>query len=126
MKDFINKKHEEHGVNQAFDSLAFNLRVIADETFGLALEKGWGGNKDLEDTSLIHCEVSEISEACRKDPPLKSEKIPEFFEAEEEAADVFIRLLNFCKERNFRLAEAVKAKHQYNKNRTYKHGGKKL
>lgn len=124
--DEINAIHKEHCVQQAFDGLAFTLDVIAGETFGLAQKKGWGGNEDLVDTALIHSEVAEITEACRKDPPQKSSKIPDFLEVEEEAADVFIRLINFCKERKLRLGEAVRAKHNFNKGREHKHGGKKF
>lgn len=72
--------------------------------------------------ALVHSEVSEMLEAERSDPLPMSTKMPEFTEQEEEAADVLIRLLHFCKYRKLRLGEATLAKMEVNRLRPFKHG----
>lgn len=70
---------------------------------------------------LIHCEVSEVVEALRKnDPP--STKIEGFSLAEEEWADALIRIMDLAQHLKLRLPEAILAKHAYNKTRPHKHG----
>lgn len=56
----------------------------------------------------------QVSECCIAKP----EGIPT------EAADLLIRLLDFCKRRGINLAEETKAKLDYNLTRGYRHGGK--
>lgn len=74
-----------------------------------------------EEVALVHTELSELLEGVREGNPASS-KIPEFTKAEAEAADVVIRLMDTCCARGWRLAEAIVAKHEYNKTRHYKHG----
>jgi NTP pyrophosphatase (non-canonical NTP hydrolase) len=74
-----------------------------------------------ESIALIHAELSELLEGLRKGNP-PSEKIPEFSQAEEEAADVVIRLLDMAGGAKWRLAEAIVTKMAYNAHRPYKHG----
>ena len=71
----------------------------------------------------MHSELSEVLEAFRNNNP-KSEKIPEFSNAEEELADVVIRIMDFSYARNLDIPAAILAKMEYNKNRPIKHGGK--
>lgn len=100
---------------------------------------------------LIHSEVSEWLEAFRKDPKAPCEKImPEqrvnekfiipaqvvgiidsggvrpITKEEEEAADVFIRLLDLCEKRGIDLARVTLAKMAYNETRDFRHGGKRV
>ena len=79
--------------------------------------------------ALLHSEASEMLEALRKpDPetgePKDSEKIPGFNELEEEAADLAIRLADFCEHTGCRLEDAISAKLAYNRTRGHRHGGK--
>jgi len=69
--------------------------------------KGWLSieRRDAELIALIHSEVSECLEYLRHDNPV-SDHVPEISGAEEELADVIIRIMD--------------------KTRPYKHGGKKF
>lgn len=80
---------------------------------------------DGEMIALFHSELSEMLESLRHGNP-SSEKIPEYSQAEEELADVLIRIMDTSQARGWRVAEAVVAKMAYNNTRAYKHGGKKF
>ncbi len=56
----------------------------------------------------------------------KDDKLPEFLNVEVELADAIIRIMDAAKERDWRVAEAVVAKAEYNKTRPFKHGGKEF
>lgn len=49
---------------------------------------------------------------------LKPEGIPA------ELADVIIRILDYCGKEGIDIEEAIRIKHEYNKTRPYRHGGK--
>lgn len=70
--------------------------------------------------ALMHSELSEALEAIRKPGP--SNHIPEFKGVEEELADVIIRIMDFDREFDLRIAEAIEAKHRFNMTRPFKHG----
>ena len=73
----------------------------------------------------MHSELSEALEAIRNGNP-PDDKIPEFTGVEAELADVIIRIMDMAAAKGYRVGEAVIAKINYNKNRPYKHGGKKF
>lgn len=75
--------------------------------------------------ALVHGELSEALEAERKNITV-SQHIPEFNGLEEEFADAIIRIMGIAEARKLRLAEAIVAKQEFNRNRPYKHGGKKF
>jgi len=69
----------------------------------------------------MHSELSEALEGLRDgNPPDKH--VPEFTSAEVELADCIIRIMDFAQGCNMRVAEALIAKHQFNKTRPRKHG----
>lgn len=49
---------------------------------------------------------------------------PEFLNSEIEMADAVIRIMDYCKSKNYRLPAAIVAKHNFNTTRPHKHGKK--
>jgi len=92
-----------------------------------AVGKGfWEDGKNRnegEAIALMHSELSEALEGIRRGNP-PSEHIPEFNAAEEEMADLVIRVMDTCQARGWRLGEAIVRKMEFNEGRPYKHGKK--
>ena len=90
--------------------------------------KGWiNPGKDRNNGELIaltHSELSECLEYMRHGNP-KSDHI-DMSGAEEELADVLIRVMDIAYTREFNVAKAFFMKLAYNKTRSYRHGGKKF
>lgn len=74
----------------------------------------------------LHGEVSEFWEAYRKGSLCEpcNKPIP-LTCAEEELADIVIRACDVAAQMNIDLERAINTKCEYNKDRPYKHGGKK-
>ncbi|SRR5258706_4593125 len=89
--------------------------------------KGWLSieRRDAELIALIHSEVSECLEYLRHDNPV-SDHVPEISGAEEELADVIIRIMDIAYMHKWNIPKALFLKMEYNKTRPYKHGGKKF
>jgi len=112
-----------------FKKIKYRLIVIAikelqKEAHHIAKKHGWWSSQVEEGTvmSLIHSEVSEALEAHRIDNP-SSDKINVSL-VEEELADVIIRTLDYCENKQYKIGPAIIEKIKYNRNRTYK--GKKF
>jgi NTP pyrophosphatase (non-canonical NTP hydrolase) len=86
-------------------------------------EKGVPRKNFSEQIALMHSELSEALEAHRKGID-RSEHIPDFTAVEEEIADLVIRAMDFAELRGLKLAEAIMAKHEFNKNRPFRHNKK--
>jgi NTP pyrophosphatase (non-canonical NTP hydrolase) len=108
-------------------AFAIEFDAVAQEVNQMAIEKGWwkGERNEGELIALMHSELSEALEAIRNGNP-PDDKIPEFTGVEAELADVIIRIMDMAAAKGYRVGEAVVAKINYNKNRPYKHGGKKF
>lgn len=128
-----------------------NLNEWRDEVHKNAVEHGWWEEvRSFGDVvSLMHSELSEAIEECRAGHGLnevytkcdmeehkargsagcgvckycaanKPEGIPV------ELVDCIIRILDFMGKENIDVEEVLRMKHEFNKNRPYRHGGKKI
>jgi NTP pyrophosphatase (non-canonical NTP hydrolase) len=87
--------------------------------------------RELSYISLIHTEISEAVEGCRKE--INDDHLPHRKMVEVELADTIIRILDLCGRRNYDIGGALVEKVAYNKTRKdhkletrSKLGGKKL
>ena len=98
-----------------------NIRDIQREIHEVSRSKGWYDDpirSDLEDLMLVVTEVAEVVEELRR-PTIDESKVSE------EVADIAIRLLDFAAKKGIDLEAAILAKHEKNKTRPYRHGGKR-
>jgi len=106
--------------------LVASVNVLIEQCHGAADASGWW--KDLrtglstkeadnvpEKLMLVVSEIGEAMEGHRKN--LQDEHLPEFLSIEVELADGIIRICDLAGAKNYRLAEALAAKMQYNAER---------
>ena len=101
-------------------------RAVEVET--LNRQMGWyDGDRDFGmEIALLHSEVSEMLEAYRQYglATTQREKDGKPLDVSSEAADLFIRLLDFCKRYNIDLDYEYERKMVFNRTRPYRHGDK--
>lgn len=109
------------------------LNLIAEEVYKNACDKGFHDIEDKETavqkmarhTANLHGEVSELWEAARKGNLLdRCDKDIILNCLQEELADIVIRAMDTASVFGVNIGNAVKLKHEYNKTRPHKHGGK--
>jgi NTP pyrophosphatase (non-canonical NTP hydrolase) len=107
-----------------------NFMNFAKEIHELAIEKGWWEDEEErrfpEIAALIHSEISEALEEYRNSSPnlyFHDDK-PEGLGIE--LADAIIRILDYCARTQIDIDKCLEIKHNYNKTRPYRHGGKKV
>jgi len=90
----------------------------------IAINRGWWSDarNSGELIALIHSEASEMLESLRKDPNAPDEHVPSLTCLAAEAADVFIRLGDFCQAHGIDLSNAVARKMEFNLTRPVRHG----
>lgn len=105
------------------------LNDIVKEAYQTARDKGWHDipRSPLEVHMLIVSEIAEATEAWRKDGhvssvPFDGESKPEGEQIE--LADALIRICDYFGAMGWDLEAAVASKMNYNKTRSYRHGGK--
>ncbi len=97
----------------------------AKQVDAIEVQRELQGIEDARRIALMHSELSEALEGLRHGNG-PSEHIPEFSAVEEEYADTIIRICDHAQERGWRIAEAIIAKANFNKGRSFRHGGKKF
>lgn len=107
-----------------------DIDVIAKEVYELSVTKGWwqeGSDRNFgEVIALIHSEISEALESKRngEGPIVFTEDKPDGWAIE--LADAVIRIMDLFVREGLSLGECIQIKHNYNKSRPYRHGGKKF
>ena len=102
-----------------------SLRTMQHAVHENAKAHGWW-DAPPEDGTVIMLIVSELAELLEemRVGGRESAKIDGFTSEEEELADAVIRILDFSGRKGYRLGAAILAKHEYNRGREFKHGGK--
>jgi NTP pyrophosphatase (non-canonical NTP hydrolase) len=125
--------------------MKFGIKELQIEVHENAIEHGWWEEERTfgELIALCHSELSEALEEfrkgkhptesyhkCKKDDFCVNDKVCNWCKwgkpegVPSELADTFIRILDMAEHYGINLELAIREKHEFNKGRPYKHGGK--
>lgn len=124
---------EQQEMTEQDEEICAVVRLLTAECYKTSVDHGWYQGVDFnlpEKLCLIHSEISEALEEYRN-PDVKPTEIyfhpnsnkPEGLPVE--LADAMIRIFDLCGHLKIDLAEALLLKMNFNRNRPYRHGGKK-
>ena len=104
------------------------IEYLIEEAHKTAVDKGWWSKPRSfgEIIALMHSELSEALEAYRENGLGDNYVDSKPHGITEEFADVLIRIFDFCGKYQLPLGKILLEKMEYNKNRPYRHGGKKI
>jgi len=93
-----------------------------------SVEHGWWEEDRpfAEIIALCHSELSEALEAYRNDEPMVWMNGDKPDGMAVEMADCIIRILDYLAKEELDIESIIEAKHNYNRTRPFRHGGKKI
>ena len=108
-----------------------SISELQKEVHQNAVDHGWWEKEQDFGTliALCHSELSEALEEVRNGHPINETYISESGKLEgvpSELADVVIRIMDLSEHYGIDLESAIIQKHEFNKSRSFKHGGKKF
>ena len=105
-----------------------HLTEFAKEVHKNAVEHGWWEEERSfgEIVALCHSELAEALEEYRNGMPALYYKDGKPEGMAVELADCIIRILDYCGKEGIDIEEVIRTKHEFNKTRPYRHGGKRL
>lgn len=105
-----------------------SINEVARQIHENAKAHGWWDEERHfgEIVALCHSELSEALEAYRKGEPMYWSNHGKPDGIAVEMIDCVIRIFDYLAEEEVDIEALMKMKHEYNKGRSYKHGGKKI
>lgn len=114
----IHENAKEHGWWEKERSFG-EIIALCHSELSEALEEYRNGNDRITRLPIYYSGggyvASEPTECCKKPEGIATE-----------LADCIIRILDYCGYKGIDIEEAIRIKHEYNKTRPYKHGGKTI